>query len=126
MTASREDVKMIELERVYTNESETDYGELWSNAEQTHVISKEDGQYWIRDENGDVGVANDLAKAFDLAQAEWGDVSLAPANRLARNLAEEDENDGMQYLTEYLAQYGTVGIDAQALANLLLTRLEES
>lgn len=116
---------MIELEKVYGDEPETDRGELWSNAEQTHVISKEDGQYWVRDENGDVGVANDLATALDLAQAEWTEVTLAPANRLCHNIAFGRADEVGEFLLEYLADYGAVGIDVQALANLVFARIEE-
>lgn len=114
---------MIELERVYADEPETDRGELWSNAEQTHVLSKEDEQYWVRDENGDVGVANDLAKALELAQAEWGEVTLAPANRLAQNIAEGRAGEVGHFLLEYLADFGAVGIDVQALAQQVFERI---
>lgn len=119
---------MIELDLVYGDEPETDRGELWSNTEQTHVISEEDGRFHIRDEAGDLGSYPTLADAFDylMDSQVWGEVTLAPANRLRHNIDVEDECDGMQYLTQYLATYGTAGIDAQALARRVFERLEES
>jgi len=114
---------MIELELVFDEDPAADRGQLWSNTEQTHVISKEDAQYWVRDENGNVGVANDLSTALDLAQAEWGDVTLAPANQLVRDM-KANRYDAARFLVEYLADYGAAGIDVQALANLALDGVE--
>jgi hypothetical protein len=124
---------MIELER---DESGDFPGQVWHDANFSHVIVLEtedtvrfdgDGPGWyVRDEVREMGPFNTFEQALYAADDVWREVTLAPANRLARNLAEEDENDGMQYLTEYLAEYGAVGIDAQALANLVLTRLEDA
>jgi hypothetical protein len=114
---------MIELERAYVDEPETDRGELWSNPEQTHVISKEDGQYWVRDEAGERGAFDDFAQAFAAAEKAWGEVTLAPANRLRRDIAEGRADEIGHFLLEYLADYGAVGIDVQALARQVFERV---
>lgn len=116
---------MIELERRQHNDPTGFYGAFWTDEANEHVIAEEGGQYWVRDENGDVGVANDLATAFDLATAEWGEVALADANRLRRNVEEGRSGEVDYFLLEYLAAYGTAGIDAQALARRVFERIEE-
>lgn len=126
--------EMIELER---DESGDFPGQVWANSGFTHVIVEEtentcriDGPgpgWYVRDENGESGPFIDLADAFRAAQVHWGmDVTLAPANRLRRDIEDGDEEDGMQWLVEYLATYGTAGIDAQRLAVRVFERIEES
>lgn len=111
---------MIELEKIEHD--------LWSDKTNDHVIVEDSyggSVFYVRDENGDVGVATDLATALDLARAEWGEVELAPAVRLRDTIENGDENDAGHYLLEYLATYGTAGIDAQALAQRVFERIEE-
>lgn len=116
---------MIELEKVYGDDPATDRGELWSNAEQTHVISKEDGRWYVRDEHGDLGSYPTLAAAFEYLQVSqvWGEVTLAPANRLCRDIADGRADEAGHFLLEYLADYGAVGIDVQALAKQVFERI---
>jgi hypothetical protein len=118
---------MIELER-----DESQDIQVWADADFRHVIVQEPGTtlveylapgWYVRDEGGEYGPYGDLAEALVAAQGIW-DVTLAPANRLRRDIEDGDENDGMQHLTEYLAEHGTVGIDPQALAQRIFERLE--
>lgn len=123
---------MIELER---DDSGDFPGQVWHDVEYRHVIVQETADtapltsggpgWYVRDENGETGPYVDLADAFTAASARWGEVTLAPANRLVLNMTYEDETDAGRYLLEYLATYGAVGIDPQALANLAFARLEE-
>lgn len=115
---------MIELEKIAED--------MWSDEPNTHVIVHEGWDYpghapgfYVRDEDGDVGIRPTFDEAFELAQAEWGEVTLAPANRLARNIAEGRADEVGHFLLEYLADHGAVGIDVQALATLVFARVEE-
>lgn len=120
---------MIELER-----GESQDIQVWADSDFRHVIVRETegtyrygsggSGYYVRDEIGEVGPYLSLGEAFEMAQDRWGEVTLAPANRLARNLAEGREHAVADYLLEYLAKYGAVGIDVQALAQLVMTRQE--
>jgi hypothetical protein len=124
---------MIELDRVENQYGEQDV-ELWADNEYLHVIVHEDwaneshGSGWyVRDESGELGVYPSLGDAFDYLRTSqvWGEVTLAPARRLIADMTYEDETDAGRYLLEYLATYGAVGIDPQALAKLAFARLEE-
>lgn len=120
---------MIELER-----DESQDIQVWADVEFAHVIVHETedtyrygsgGPGWyVRDENGEHGPFNTFEQALYAADDLWIEISLAPANRLARNLAEGREHAVADYLLEYLAKYGAVGIDVQALAQLVMTRQE--
>ena len=122
---------MIELSR---DDSPEQYSEVWADADLSHVIvheteafdrgvSGEPGWY-VRDEDGEEGPFPTLDLALEAAHLRWGGVSLAPANRLRRDIEDGDENDGMRWLVEYLATYGTADIDAQELARRVSERLE--
>lgn len=108
--------------------------DLWSDTEGLHVIIHQDwttyeglGPGWfVRDENRELGPYAELAHAFTASELIWGEVSLAPANRLRDEIENGDECDAGNYLLEYLATYGTAGIDAQALAARVFARIEES
>lgn len=113
---------MIELEKIADD--------VWSDQSQDHVIVEEQWTtnvhgpgFYVRDEGGENGPYPTLTLALNQAQALWGEVTLAPANRLRRDI---DHRDGGQFLLEYLATYGTVGIDAQALAQRVFARIEET
>lgn len=115
---------MIELER--------DDDNFWSDKHGLHVIVRVQRSiddrpgFYVRDYNGgERGPFVDLTDALTVAEAAWGEVTLAPANRLRRDIEDGDEDDGMQWLVEYLAEYGTAGINAQALAQRVFERLEE-
>jgi hypothetical protein len=123
---------MIELER-----DESQDIQVWADSDFSHVIVEEtpdtyrfDGGapgFWVRYEEGEDGPFPSLDVALIEARETWDDeVTLAPANRLRRDIEDGDENDGMQWLVEYLATYGTAGIDAQALAQRVFERIEES
>jgi hypothetical protein len=119
---------MIELER-----TEPD---LWITADEFYAIVEltsdipalnyQGPGFYVRDNEGDVGPFRTLDEALHAAELRWGEVTLAPANRLRRNIDVEDECDAGNYLLEYLAYYGTAGIDAQALARRVFERIEES
>lgn len=120
---------MIELTR-----DESQDIEVWADGELAHVIVHETEDaphgyggsgFYVRDEIGQVGPYLSLGEAFDMACSRWGEVTLAPANRLRAAIEVEDENDVGTYLLEYLATYGTAGIDAQALAQRVFERVEE-
>lgn len=115
---------MIELELIADD--------LWSDEANTHVIVHEDWShslhtpgFYVRDENGDVGVAGNLGAALMLARAAWGEVTLAPANRLRETIETGRADEVGLFLLEYLAAHGAVGIDAQALARRVFERVEE-
>lgn len=122
---------MIELE-LHTGEDT----QVWSDSGHRHAIEYLDEAraairygsepgFHIHDESGELGAYPSLAAALDYLQTSqvWGEVSLAPANRLARNIAEGPTDEIGHFLLEYLADYGPVGIDAQALANLVFARV---
>lgn len=120
---------MIELER---DESQDFEGTLWSDANYSHVIVQEtpdtariDGPgFYVLARHTERGPFRQLTTALSVASEEWDtEVTLAPANRLRRDI---EHPDGGQFLLEYLAEYGTAGIDAQALANRVFERIEES
>jgi hypothetical protein len=124
---------MIELEKVDDPHFE---GQVWSDKSEMHVIVQETENtyrhgsspgWYVRDENGESGPHGSLAEALSGSQWAWQtEVTLAPANRLRDAVEVEDENDVGTYLLEYLAAYGTAGIDAQALAKRVSERIEES
>lgn len=116
---------MIELERHDENDPTGFYGVLWTDESNTHVIVEEGAHLWVRDESGDVGVANELGTALELARAEWGEVTLAPARRLRDDIELGRSHAVADFLLEYLAEYGAVGIDVKALAQTVLERQEE-
>jgi hypothetical protein len=121
---------MIELER-----DESQDTQVWADEDFSHVIVEETEDtyrfgsggpgFYLRDEDGEEGPFRDLADAFDGARFRWHEVELAPANRLRHNIEVEDECDAGNYLLEYLATYGAVGIDAKALATRAFERIEE-
>jgi hypothetical protein len=104
----------------------TDDEELWQDADQSHVISREGDGWYIRDESGELGAYPSLAAALDYLQVSqvWGPVELGPARRLRRNVTEGRADEVAQFLLEYLAEYGTVGIDVRDLAENVLTLQE--
>lgn len=122
---------MIELER-----DESQDIEVWADSDFSHVIVHETEDaphgygpagWYVRDENVKEGPFRTLEVALYAALAQWGSaVTLAPANRLRAAIDVEDENDVGTYLLEYLATYGTAGIDAQTLARRVFERLENS
>lgn len=122
---------MIELDR----DIEQGDTQVWADAEFRHVIVLETEDivrydarpgWYVRDEDVfERGPYQTLADALTVAQNAWGDVTLAPANRLRRDITEGRADEVEQFLLEYLADYGAVGIDVQALANLVFTRIEE-
>lgn len=121
---------MIELDQV-ENHEDGDV-ELWADAEYRHVIVCEDWEHslhapgwYVRDEHIELGAFGTFGEALAVARKAWGEVALAPANRLRAAVEVEDENDVGTYLLEYLATYGTVGIDAQALAVRVFERIAE-
>lgn len=120
---------MITLERVT---SEDFPGQVWTDESNTHVIVEETegtyrfdsagpGWYW-RDEDGESNRFDTLNEALQDAVRQWGEVSLAPANRLRRDVAEGRADEVGQFLLEYLAEYGAIGIDVQVLAELVLIK----
>jgi hypothetical protein len=126
--------EMIELQRDENpDDPEGQDVELWHDVEYRHVIVREDWEHslhapgwYVRDEHIELGAFGTFGEALAVAQAAWGtEVTLAPANRLRAAVEVEDENDVGTYLLEYLATYGTVGIDAQALAVRVFERIEE-
>jgi hypothetical protein len=121
---------MIELER-----DESQDIQVWADKDFVHVIVQETEEtvrigfapgWYVRDEGGEMGAFEDFALALGVAGDTWGEVTLAPASRLRDAVEVEDENDVGNYLLEYLAKYGTAGIDAQALAKRVFERIEES
>ena len=124
---------MIELRRITPLDSLAGE-EFWSDETNEHVIAREteetvrydgDGPGWyVRDEVREMGPFDDFAQALAEAEGVWREVTLAPANRLRDAIEVEDENDVGTYLLEYLATYGAVGIDAQALARRVFERIE--
>lgn len=125
---------MIELDRVENQYGEQDV-ELWADNEYLHVIVREDWVnhshdpgWYVRDEDGERGAFRSFAEAFNAAELLWapvGDVTLAPARRLVADIAESEPWGAGQFLLEYLAAYGAVGIDVQALAEQVFARQEE-
>lgn len=122
---------MIELER-----DESQDIQVWADADFSHVIVQEtedtvrvdipmEPGWYVRDEDGESGPFLLFVDALDGAADRGWDVTLGPANRLVRDMTNGDETDAGPFLVQYLATYGPVGIDVQALANLALTRLEE-
>jgi len=115
---------MIELQKIETPEDPTGfYGALWTNEANTHVICEEGSRWYVRDESGETGPYADLVDAFTAASARWGEVTLAPANRLRREIETEPADQISHALLAYLADYGAVGIDVQALARRVFERV---
>jgi hypothetical protein len=95
---------MIELERV-ADVRDPSTGELWSDETNEHVISCEDGQYWVRDTYGERGPVRTFEQAFDIAFGRWGgQVTLVPANRLRDEIEEGRTGEIGDFLLEYLAE----------------------
>lgn len=114
---------MIELKRV-EDVRDPSTGELWSDETNEHVISQEGGRWFVRDEEGGSQGWDTFAQAFADAQDLWLDVvTLEPANRLRRVIAEGRADEVGHFLLEYLADYGAVGIDVQALAQQVFQRV---
>ena len=119
---------MIELSNVTALDA-PEGTELWSDEDNRHVIVLETEEtyrsagWYVRDENGDVGRAADLGKALMLARATWGEVTLAPANRLRETIETGRADEIGHFLLEYLADHGSVGIDPQALAKRVFERI---
>jgi len=124
---------MIELER---DDSQDFEGTVWHDANYSHVIVHEPEPFdrgtsgtpgwYVRDENGESGPHGSFAEALSGSQWAWQDeVTLGPANRLVIDIDSSRSDEAGQFLLEYLAEYGPVGIDAQALANLVFARIEE-
>jgi hypothetical protein len=102
----------------------TDDEELWQDADQSHVISREGDGWYVRDETGEHGRYSTFGLALEFARFVWGPVELGPARRLRRNVAEGRADEVAQFLLEYLAEYGAVGIDVRDLAENVLTLQE--
>jgi len=123
---------MIELER---DDSQDFGGTVWHDANYSHVIVYEtestyrfDGGgpgWYVRDEDGEVGPFNTFEQALYAADDRWFEIALGPANRLVIDIESSRSDEAGQFLLEYLAEYGPVGIDAQALAQLVFARVEE-
>jgi len=123
---------MIILERVIDPSFPN---EVWTDDVNRHVMVCElentfrygsGGPGWyIRDEVGEVGPYLSFDEALEMASSRWGAVALGPALRLEKDLAQARVDEGMQFLVEHLAEYGAVGIDVKALAEQVLTRIEE-
>lgn len=122
---------MIELERM---EDPIFEGRVWTDAANEHVLVLETedtyrygsgGPGWyVRDENAERGPVRTFAEAFDIAEELWTDeVSLAPANRLRQEIEQGRADEIGHFLLEYLADYGTAGIDAKALATRVFERV---
>lgn len=123
---------MITLERV----TDQDFpGEVWTDEANYHVIVQETPEtfpvrlpgagWYVRDYDGiELGPFASLDESLATARQVWGEVTLGPADRLARSMAEGRADEVGQFLLEYLADYGAVGIDVQALAQLVMTRQE--
>lgn len=121
---------MIELDRVENQHGEQDV-ELWADSEYLHVIVREDWEHslhapgwYVRDEDAEEGSFDTFGEAFETAERMWGEVTLAPARRLLVDIAEGRADEVGQSLLEYLAAYGAVGIDVQALAEQVCARQE--
>lgn len=108
-------------------------GQVWHDANFSHVIVQETADtvgtvsvpgWYVRDEVRELGPFNDLVQALAEARGVWGEVTLAPANRLVADIAEGRADEVAQFLVEYLAAYGAVGIDVQALASRVLVKQE--
>lgn len=122
----------VELERDESGEHE---GQVWHDVDFRHVIVEEtedtariDGPgpgFYVRDEDGESGPHATLTGALAAAERMWGEVTLAPANRLVVELADGRADEVGEFLLQYLAEYGTTGIDAQALAQRVFERIEE-
>jgi hypothetical protein len=122
---------MIELER-----DESQDTQVWADEDFSHVIVEETGNTWrygsdgpgwyVRDEDGEAGPFALFADALDAAHDRGWPVTLAPANRLVRDIKQGRSHAIADYLLGYLAEYGPVGIDVQALANLVMTLAEEN
>lgn len=119
---------MIELSNVTALDA-PEGTELWSDEDNWHVIVLETEEtyrsagWYVRDENGERGPLDDFAQAFDAAQKAWGEVTLLPANRLRADIETGRADEVGHFLLEYLADYGAVGIDAQALAKRVFERI---
>jgi hypothetical protein len=124
---------MIILERVT---SEDFPGQVWTDESNTHVIVEETADtvrvdipmapgFYVRDEDGEHGRYSTLGLALEFARFVWGPVELGPARRLRRNVTEGRADEVAQFLLEYLAEYGTVGIDVRDLAENVLTLQED-
>lgn len=122
----------VELERDESGEHE---GQVWHDVGFRHVIVEEtadtariDGDgpgFYVRDEESELGPFRTLAGAFAAAERQWGEVTLAPANRLRAEIEDGRTGEIGDFLLMYLAEYGTAGIDAQALAQRVFERIEE-
>ena len=109
--------------------------QVWGDGSYTHVIVEETEDtapfsspgagFYVRDEGGENGPYPTLARALDQARALWGEVELAPAVRLRNDIELGRADEIGDFLLEYLATYGTAGIDAQALARRVFERIEE-
>lgn len=123
---------MIELER-----DESQDTQVWADANFSHVIVEETEDtvrvdipmapgFYVRDEDGAAGPWPTLDSALEAAHSQWGDaVALAPALRLERDVAVGRAGEVGDFLLEYLATYGAVGIDARELAQQVFARIEE-
>jgi hypothetical protein len=121
---------MIELERDASQDIQ-----VWADADFSHVIVQETedtyrygsgGPGWyVRDENGETGPFNTFEQALYAADDRWIMVSLYPANRLREEVESGRPDEIGQFLLEYLAEYGPVGIDAQDLAQRVFERIEQ-
>lgn len=123
---------MIELERI---EDPIFEGRTWTDAANEHVIVHETERFYrgvngepgwyVRDVEGEHDRFDTFAQAFDYVNDPevWGEVTLAPANRLRRDIAEGRADEVGHFLLEYLADFGAVGIDAQELAQQVFARV---
>lgn len=117
---------MIELEREQHDDPTGFYGVLWTDEANEHVIAEEDGRFYVRDESGTLGAFSTLAKAVDYVNDPevWGEVTLAPANWLRVEIERCRPGEIGRFVLEYLAEYGTAGIDPQALARRASERVK--
>ncbi|HTF49494.1 MAG TPA: hypothetical protein VK735_18785 [Pseudonocardia sp.] len=121
---------MIELER---DESQW-HIQVWADKDFFHVIVQETEDtyrygsapgWYVRDKNSERGPFGDFDHALTVANLHWGEVTLVPANRLRRDIEIGRTDEIGHFLLEYLATYGSVGIDVQELASQVFDRIEE-
>jgi len=116
---------MIELKREQHDDPTGFYGVLWTDESNEHVIAQEGGLFYVRDENGSSGAWSTFDEAFADALDLWTEVSLAPANQVAVDIELGRADEVGDFLLEYLAEYGAVGIDVQRLARRVFDRVEQ-
>lgn len=120
---------MIELDRDDSQDIQ-----VWADSDFSHVIVQETEEtyrfgsggpgWYVRDEDGEHGPFNTFEQALFAADDLWLEISLAPANRLRRDIEIGRTDEIGHFLLDYLAAYGAVGIDPQELAAQVFARIE--